>query len=400
MPLHSYEDFLDLTVKQLTDYLSVRGLNSSGRIVELVARAFAAMEMKIEIVQSTQEQQKQLVHSYQKKLEELGIPDPKEISVELREDDIRKWPAVTLGHVFSYILKKRDFDSDYIGKYKDKKAYSFFDSGFVGPVLMHSLKSLKKVIFMYCVVRASQNVNEYKSLWIAIQCESSSKVEILSAWCSCMAGAYEACNHIIVTLYKIEYANSKGWCSPACTEVACRWNRSTRKDIEPTRIMDIFVRKRLRSDGDKLGNDREQKRMENLQSFDPRVERDRVFDENRFIEFLERIEEINPNAVILKSVECLSTSVDKQTPTDMEVLSSIVREENPNAEEVELIRIFIEKLGSIKKQTIDFIEGNTREQLSNDLWFKMREGRLTASKHHDIFTKVNSLARSTGLTRP
>ena len=122
MPLHSYEDILDLTVKQLTDYLSVRGLNSSGRKVELVARAFAAMEMKIEIVQSTQEQQKQLVHSYQKKLEELGIPDPKEIPVELREDDIRKWHAVTLGHVFSYILKKRDFDSDYIGKYKDKKA--------------------------------------------------------------------------------------------------------------------------------------------------------------------------------------------------------------------------------------------------------------------------------------
>ena len=71
MPLHSYEDFLDLTVKQLTDYLSVLGLNSSGRKVELVARAFAAMEMKIEIVQSTQEQQKQLVHSYQKKLEEF-----------------------------------------------------------------------------------------------------------------------------------------------------------------------------------------------------------------------------------------------------------------------------------------------------------------------------------------
>ena len=49
MPLHSYEDFLDLTVKQLTDYLSVPGLNSSGRKVELVARDFAAKEMKIEI---------------------------------------------------------------------------------------------------------------------------------------------------------------------------------------------------------------------------------------------------------------------------------------------------------------------------------------------------------------
>ena len=62
MPLHSYKDVSDLTVKQLTDYLSVRGLNSTGHKVELVAWAFAAKEMKIEIVHSTQEQQKQLVH--------------------------------------------------------------------------------------------------------------------------------------------------------------------------------------------------------------------------------------------------------------------------------------------------------------------------------------------------
>ena len=34
---------------------------------------------------------------------------------------------------------------------------------------MHSLKSVKNAIFMYCIVTASQNVNEYKSLWIAIQ---------------------------------------------------------------------------------------------------------------------------------------------------------------------------------------------------------------------------------------
>ena len=158
------------------------------------------------------------------------------------------------------------------------------------------------------------------------------------------AGAYEAFSHIIATLYKIEYANSKGWCSPACTEVACHWNRSTRKDIEPTCIMDSFVRKRLRSDRVTLGNDCEQMRLENLQSFDPRVERDHVFDENRVMEVLGRIEEINPNAAILKSVECLSTSVDKQTPTDIEELSSIVREENPNAEEGELIRISLKNV--------------------------------------------------------
>ena len=35
-----------------------------------------------------------------------------------------------------------------------------------------------------------------------------------------MAGAYESCNHVIyTTLYKLEFANNKGWISPACTEI-------------------------------------------------------------------------------------------------------------------------------------------------------------------------------------
>ena len=37
MPLTTYEDFLELSFKQLTDYLSVHGLNTSGRKVELIA---------------------------------------------------------------------------------------------------------------------------------------------------------------------------------------------------------------------------------------------------------------------------------------------------------------------------------------------------------------------------
>ena len=40
MPLEKYEDFLDLSIKDSTNNLSVCGLNTSGRKVELVARAF------------------------------------------------------------------------------------------------------------------------------------------------------------------------------------------------------------------------------------------------------------------------------------------------------------------------------------------------------------------------
>ena len=45
MPLGKHEDFLDLSIKGLTNYLSVRDLNTSGRKVELVAGAFPAFEL-------------------------------------------------------------------------------------------------------------------------------------------------------------------------------------------------------------------------------------------------------------------------------------------------------------------------------------------------------------------
>ena len=368
MPLETYEDFLEISVKQLTDYLSVRGLNTFGRKIELVAKAFAAMELKMEIIESTEEQQKQLYSTYEKKLLKLEIPDPNTIPKEKRLDDITTWPRITLGNIFSYILKKKDFDADYIGKYKDQKAYSFFDSGFVGPVLIYNLTSKKDTTFIYCEVRASQSIHENKSLWIAFKSGASSVVEILSAWCSCMAGAYEACNHIIATLYKIEYANNKGWCTPACTEIACNWNRSTKKDIEPTLITDLIVRKRLRTDEDKESKNRERTRMKDLQKFDPRIENHREFNEAKFKSFLENVEKLHDNAVIFKSLESPSISADQQTTVDIEEVCHIVTQENPQAGDTDLTRIFLEKLLTLSTdKTIRYIQYNTREQSNSEL---------------------------------
>ena len=57
MPLGKYEDFFDLCIKDLTNYLSVSGLNTSGRKVELVARAFPAFALKMNIIASSEELQ-------------------------------------------------------------------------------------------------------------------------------------------------------------------------------------------------------------------------------------------------------------------------------------------------------------------------------------------------------
>ena len=87
MPLEKYEDFLNLGVKELTHYLAVRGLkNLWEKKVELVARAFAAFELKLEIVASSEDQLKRLKYEYEKLLKRLEIPDPNGIKIEKRLD--------------------------------------------------------------------------------------------------------------------------------------------------------------------------------------------------------------------------------------------------------------------------------------------------------------------------
>ena len=100
-----------------------------------------------------------------------------------------------------YCIKK-DFNADYIGKFKDQKAYSHFDSGFVEPVFIYEIKSkqMGDIVFLYSEVRTSQAVYEQKQLWIVVKKIDENGNNNLSALCSYMAGSFKAYNHFISTL--------------------------------------------------------------------------------------------------------------------------------------------------------------------------------------------------------
>ena len=76
----------------LQDYLSARGLKTTGRKIELVARAFAASEMKLPIIASLEQQQKKLKLGYENRLRRFKICDPLSIEPFKRMDDILQWP--------------------------------------------------------------------------------------------------------------------------------------------------------------------------------------------------------------------------------------------------------------------------------------------------------------------
>ena len=79
------------------------------------------------------------------------------------------------------------------------KAFSYFNRGFVGQIYVYELSSKKDIVFAYCDVLLKVFL---KTMAYGLYLEKSQKknnTDILSAWCSCMAGAYKACNHIVGT---------------------------------------------------------------------------------------------------------------------------------------------------------------------------------------------------------
>ena len=91
------------------------------------------------------------------------------------------------------------------------------------------------------------------------------------------------------------------------------------------------------------------------------------------------------------------TAVSFINPNIQEICHNIISD-NPNAIESELTTMLFQQQSQMTK-TFDLIEYNTRDQSNSSLWFDMRKGRLTVSRHHDICTKVNTIARSQGAVK-
>ena len=94
---------------------------------------------------------KDLKAEYSKRLREFNILDQKIFEKELRVDDLTVWPNVNLGNICEYILRMKEFDKEYVGKYKDQKAYSYFDSGFFGEILVSKINEGTKIVLFYNV---------------------------------------------------------------------------------------------------------------------------------------------------------------------------------------------------------------------------------------------------------
>ena len=123
-----------------------------------------------------------------KQHQEYGLTDKLKVPISERTKNTFNWPRINLGHIFYYTLKTRDFQRDYIGCYKDEKAYSYFDSGFVSEILLH----IQDVVIKTAYCKVSFHGLEFRIMgkyWLA-------------GVCRCMVGVSQCCNHVIACLYK------------------------------------------------------------------------------------------------------------------------------------------------------------------------------------------------------
>ena len=128
------------------------------------------------------------------------------------------WPQLHDGKLFSYILKVKAVDIDYIGKYKDEKAYSYWMSGFVDTVYASKCPTDATLTFLKGRVCPSQRIRDdpHKE-WVCVK--GNTDPQIITSWCTCIAGTGEVCNHVIAILYKINFAFHKKFISPTCASM-------------------------------------------------------------------------------------------------------------------------------------------------------------------------------------
>eukprot|EP00795_Rhopilema_esculentum_P015949 gene15949-7279_t len=360
MALSKYKDFLELGRNSLVDILAVHGLNKSGKKVELVARAFAAVDMNLPILASSVEQQAKLKIDYENRLKKFNICDPESVSVTERSNDILKWPKIDVGAIFSYILKVRDFDYDYIGRYKDQKAYSYFYSGFVDSIYTHHPVSNKDDVFLYCKAQASVSVFVTRNLWILVK---NCPVDILTSWCSCMAGTSQCCNHVIATLYKIDYALRQGYLDPSCTSVPCSWNKSSKKEVKPKQIKEIVVRKRFRSK-EKDKPSREEVRKDELTKFNPILPAYREKTDEEVSMLFKNLYRVTPQSAVFLCIP-VDDSPEKIESFILQNVANKVIEDPGNDTYDKKISSFLQSL-PVSSQGVLLIEKKTRGQAEND----------------------------------
>ena len=380
----------------------------------LIFRAYCAYQENVQPKPELLAEEKTLLAEYSQKLmfENEVIPDPlllekgwiKEKDTNIEASGILKWPSVCYPDIADWVkLTQSDFINRLQSDYKQGKCYRYFENDFVREILFHPITVASKFCILKTKVIPSQRVNSKPyDVWVVLTKDRTDEPggNIKSSFCSCTAGLGGTCNHIIATLFRVEYAVRFNLTKPASTSLLCSWNVPSGKkvDTQPCKIQDInfFKGKYMKTQNSK---EKAQKTTKRFLDFSPLWPNKKKIVENSRTVFDSLKEELYGTCVweIMEgrslAAEALVKSNSIACPTLLtlsEEFFSFCMQNNIKPEEnyddfFELIKY--------DKTQIECLKTKTLRQSENQEWFEHRIGRLTASKFHRIFTRVKTVQK-------
>lgn len=131
---------------------------------------------------------------------ETSVPLPS--AVDGWEDDVKKWPRITYGSIFSYFVASVACDGTAMSNLKSSEAYQYLHSDKVGRVLFKDVGN--DLVYLKADVEPSQSLHvAHHKAWVL----ASVTGEVQTAGCSCIAGPGRSCSHAAALLWKV----SKVW---------------------------------------------------------------------------------------------------------------------------------------------------------------------------------------------
>ena len=122
-----------------------------------------------------------------------SLPDPFGIDEGLWSEDVKRWPTMEFGDLYSYLVNTEGtYTKESLKAYKSLEAYNYFFNGYVRTVYYYDVGSTSDCerSTQFCILKALVNPSQQamqkpNEAWVIIN-RTNGTVE--TAHCTCMAG--------------------------------------------------------------------------------------------------------------------------------------------------------------------------------------------------------------------